>query len=30
LQTYLSNLTGFSLSIYGEQGNIILPPAVEE
>lgn len=30
LQTYLSNLTGLSLSIYGEQGNIILPPAVED
>jgi len=29
LQTYLSNLTGLSLSIYGEKGNIILPPIKE-
>lgn len=28
--THLSNLTGLSLSIYGEKGNIILPPAKED
>ena len=29
LQTHLSNLTGLSLSTYGDKGNIILPPAKE-
>lgn len=30
LQTQISNLTGFSISIYGERGNIILPPLRED
>lgn len=30
LQTHLSNLTGLSLSVYGEKGNIILPPVTED
>lgn len=29
LQAHLSNLTGFYLSVYGEKGNIILPPVKE-
>jgi diguanylate cyclase (GGDEF)-like protein len=28
--THLSNLVGLSLSLYGEKGNIILPPVVED
>jgi diguanylate cyclase (GGDEF)-like protein len=28
--THLSNMTGLSLSLYGEKGNIILPPAKED
>lgn len=29
LQTHLSNLTGLSISIYGDKGNIIMPPVRE-
>ncbi len=29
LQAHLSNLTGFYLSVYGEKGNVILPPVKE-